>query len=284
MKNAVELLQLLELERIEENLFRGQSQYTSWKRVFGGQVLAQALRAAVNTVSSERIAHSMHGYFILPGDIQYPIVYEVDRIRDGGSFTTRRVVAIQKGKAIFNMSASFQLKQEGLNHQSNMPNVPLPEGLLSDRELVEPYKEQLPGVYKYLQTDRPIEFRPVEKDIMLPYAHPPYRHVWIRAKGKLPDEQAIHQTVLTYASDYNLLTTAIFPHMDTVGYHQIQMASLDHAIWFHRTFRADDWLLYAVDSPSASNARGFTRGSIFSKDGQLVASVVQEGMIRQRRK
>ncbi|MEO1518208.1 MAG: acyl-CoA thioesterase II [Bacteroidota bacterium] len=285
MKNVEELGQLLQLERIEENFFRGNSYKTSWKRVFGGQVLAQALHAANQTVPEDRFAHSMHAYFILPGDVEFPIVYEVDRIRDGGSFTTRRVVAIQKGRPIFNMSASFQLQQNGLGHQIDMPIVKPPEELLTDQELAEAYKEKYPQLYRQMQLPRPIEFRPVEHiDITKSEAHIPFRHVWIKAKGRLPDDIRLHQEVLLYASDYNLLTTAMLPHLHEISFHEIQIASIDHGIWFHRDFRADEWLLYALDSPSASNARGFTRGSIFNQEGLLVASVVQEGLMRQRRK
>ncbi|MEM9920560.1 MAG: acyl-CoA thioesterase II [Bacteroidota bacterium] len=284
MKDAVELSELLRLERIEENIFRGNSYKTSWRRVFGGQVLAQALHAANQTVPDDRFAHSMHAYFILPGDVNHPIVYDVDRIRDGGSFTTRRVVAIQKGRPIFNMSASFQLSQDGLDHQISIPDVPAPEDLPTDKELAEVYKDIYPEFYKQIQRPRPIDFRPVEPiNIASTQSHAPFRHVWIKARGPMPDDIRLHQEVLLYASDYNLLTTAMLPHMAKISFHEIQIASIDHGIWFHRDFRADEWLLYALDSPSASNARGFTRGSIFNREGILVASVVQEGLLRRRR-
>ncbi|HFC01415.1 MAG TPA: acyl-CoA thioesterase II [Phaeodactylibacter sp.] len=285
MENAAQLEKLLDLEQIEENIFRGSTYQTPWGMIFGGQVLAQALHAAYRTVPDDRFAHSMHAYFILRGDITLPVIYDVDRIRNGGSFTTRRVVAIQKGRPIFNFSASFQLKQEGFNHQISMPNVLPPEALMTDEDLVKSWEEDIPEVLKRYRTERPIEFRPVEK--IHPFAskrHRPFRHVWFKAKGKMPDSIRLHQTFLAYASDYNLLETALLPHRHQVSFGDYQLASLDHAMWFHREFRMDEWLLYALDSPSASNSRGFTRGNIFKQDGTLVASVVQEGMIRKKRK
>ncbi len=282
MKNIEELLGLLNLEAIEENIFRGQSHSVGSQRVFGGQVLAQALQAAIRTVPEGRLVHSLHAYFILPGDINLPIVFEVDRIRDGGSFTTRRIKAIQKGQAIFNMSASFQKKQEGFDHQISMPNVTPPDGLMSWDQLVEEFGSRLPeAIRRFLEVDHPIEFRPVERvHPMLAGKRQPQRHVWMRSKGPMPDDITAHQAVLAYASDYNLLTTALLPHGDLAAAGNIQLASLDHGMWFHRDFRMDDWVLYAIDSPSASGARGFTRGSIFDQEGKLVASVVQEGLMR----
>ncbi|MCO6480182.1 MAG: acyl-CoA thioesterase II [Phaeodactylibacter sp.] len=282
MKNIEELLGLLNLEAIEENIFRGQSHSVGSQRVFGGQVLAQALQAAIRTVPDGRLVHSLHAYFILPGDINLPIVFEVDRIRDGGSFTTRRIKAIQKGQAIFNMSASFQKKQEGFDHQISMPNVTPPDGLMSWDQLVEEFGARLPEtIRRFLEVDHPIEFRPVERvHPMLAGKRQPQRHVWMRSKGPMPDDITAHQAVLAYASDYNLLTTALLPHGDLAAAGNIQLASLDHGMWFHRDFRMDDWVLYAIDSPSASGARGFTRGSIFDQEGKLVASVVQEGLMR----
>lgn len=286
MKEVKELLNLLELEQIEENLFRGLSHSIGSKRVFGGQVLAQALNAAMRTVPTDRFVHSLHAYFILPGDIEQPIIFEVDRIRDGGSFTTRRVKAIQKGQAIFLMSASFQLEQEGFDHHINMPNVSSPEVLVSWEELRDKYGHLLPeNMRKFLDIERPIEFRPVEMiNPALPGKSRPYRHVWMKARGDMPDAKTAHQSVLAYTSDYNLLTTALLPHGNEAAFGNVQMASLDHAMWFHREFRMDDWLLYAIDSPSASNARGFTRGNIFTREGKLIASVVQEGLMRPKRK
>ncbi|MEZ4887483.1 MAG: acyl-CoA thioesterase II [Chitinophagales bacterium] len=285
MQTVEELSNLLNLERLDANLFRGNNYQTPWGIVFGGQVLAQSLNAARRTVPEDRCVHSMHAYFILPGDLSLPIIYDVDRIRDGGSFTTRRVVAIQKGRPIFNMAASFQLNQEGLDHQITMPNVPPPEALLTDIELSETWKEEAPEAYKRYQTPRPIEFRPVERFHPLDKRkHEPFRHVWMRATGSMLDLKALHCEALAYASDYNLLGTSVLPHRDVVNDTELQFASIDHAMWFHRDFRMDEWLLYALDSPSASGTRGFNRGNIFTKDGTLVASVVQEGLIRKRRK
>lgn len=284
MRSSDELIDLLNLESIEENIFRGQNYLAPWKRVFGGQVLAQALHAAYNTVPEDRFAHSLHAYFILAGDIEQPIIYDVERIRDGGSFTTRRIVAIQKGRAIFNAAVSFQLRQDGLDHQVRMPNVPPPDALVSDEESLAHLAESNPELFKRFYQERPIEFRQVEKlDPVNPKKSRPFRHVWFKAKGNLPDEVRVHQEVLAYASDYNLLITASLPHLEQVRRQDLFFASLDHAMWFHRSFRADEWLLYALDSPSASNSRGFTRGNIFNQEGDLVASVVQEGLIRNKR-
>ncbi len=284
MNSTAELTSLLELEKIEENIFRGQNYMAPWNRVFGGQVLAQSIHAAHQTVPEDRVLHSMHAYFLLTGDINVPIVYDVDRSRDGGTFTTRRVVAIQKGKPIFITAASFQKKTEGFDHQIDLPKVPRPEDLKTDIELISHLEDKAPDLYKRFNHERPIEFRPVEvHDPLNPKRSEPFRHVWLRAKGKLSDDLRVHQEVLTYASDYNLLGTAILPHRDKLENKEMFFASLDHALWFHRPFRADEWLLYQLDSPSASNARGFTRGNIFSRDGALVASVVQEGLMAVRR-
>lgn len=285
MKEVKELLDLLDLEKIDDNLFRGESSHMGSSRVFGGQVLAQALHAAMRTVPPERILHSIHGYFILPGDLEIPIIFQVENVRDGGSFSTRRVKAIQRGQAIFFMAASFQLKQEGYDHHINMPNVSSPENLVSWEQIVAQYGDMLPeNIKKFLNLDRPIEFRPVELvNPTLPGKSQPYRHVWMRAKGNMPDDLSAHQSVLAYSSDYNLLTTALLPHGNETSFGNIQLASLDHAMWFHREFRMDEWLLYAIDSPSASHARGFTRGNIFTSDGKLVASVVQEGLMRPKK-
>ncbi len=281
MKTTKELIDLLTLEKVGECLYQGGNYKTPWKRVFGGQVLGQSLHAAYQTVPEDRIAHSMHGYFILTGNIDSPIIYEVDTIRDGGSFTTRRVVAKQNGKAIFNMAASFQLRQSGYEHQISIPNVLPPEVLLPDSEQFKDFKDSHPDMYRRLkasQTDA-IEFRPVEK------YHPdkkgrPFRHVWFKTSEKVEVNLPMQHQILAYASDYNLLTTAIMPHNDHKDRSKVFFASLDHALWFHRDFRIDDWLLYATDSPSAGNARGFSRGTIFTTDGTLVASVVQEGLLR----
>ncbi len=279
-----DLLQLLDLEPIEFNIYRASNRDIGSGRVFGGQVLAQALVAAQRTVEEERIAHSVHGYFILPGDLQAPIVYFVDRLRDGKSFTTRRVTAIQHGRAIFNMSASFHVREAGLEHQLPMPSVPGPDSLRSDLDVIRERADNLPEHLRAVLTqDRPIDFRPVEYvDPLDPEPHPPIRHMWFRANGPMPDESLAHQAVLAYASDYGLLGTALQPHGRSYRRPDIQVASLDHSLWLHRECRVDDWLLYAIDSPVAAGARGFTRGSIFTRAGVLVASVAQEGLMRLR--
>lgn len=278
------LLALLNLERIEQNIFRGGNRDIGSGRVFGGQVLAQALVAAARTVEADRSAHSLHGYFILPGDMDAPIVYEVDRIRDGRSFTTRRVVAIQHGRAIFNLSASFQVEEGGPEHQAEMPEVPGPEDLPRDLELIRAEADRIPEAVRAVYTqDRPIEFRPIDPlDRFHPERRPPRKHVWFRAVGPMPDAPLCHQAVLAYASDYGLLGAALLPHGLSFLRPELQAATLDHALWFHRPFRVDEWLLYEMDSPSAYGARGFTRGSIFTREGTLVASAAQEGLLRLR--
>ena len=284
MPNAIDvLLSILDLEPLEHNLFRGSSPQVGWQRVFGGQVIGQALVAAARTVEG-RIAHSLHGYFLRPGDPAVPILYEVDRIRDGRSFTTRRVAAIQHGRPIFSMEVSFQLAEAGLDHQIAMPAVPPPEELPSESDISSLYLEGAPeSVRRYWERERPIELRPVDlRHYLGREALEPSQYVWVRATGRLPDDPEIHRCVLAYASDMTLLDTSLFPHGRMVFDPDLQAASLDHAMWFHRPFRADDWLLYAEDSPSASGGRGFNRGSLFSRDGQLVASVAQEGLIRVR--
>ena len=288
MPKAVEaLLAILDLEPLEHNLFRGRSPEDSWQRVFGGQVIGQALIAASRTVPPERQAHSLHAYFMRPGDPAVPIIYEVDRIRDGKSFTTRRAVAIQHGHAIFSMSVSFQIEEGGLEHQLDRPDVPEPEALTAEDEWKRRFLEEAPEPAKaYWRRERPIELRPVSLSQYLTTgkALEPVQHVWMRATGALPDMSAVHKAVLAYASDILLIRTALFPHGRSLFDSDLQVASLDHAIWFHRPFRADEWLLYAQDSPSASGARGFARGSIFSRDGAHVASVAQEGLMRVRSK
>jgi acyl-CoA thioesterase-2 len=280
-----QLLSTLDLERLEHNLFRGRSPQNGWQRVFGGQVVGQALVAADRTVDAhDRLPHSLHAYFLRPGDPKVPIIYEVDRIRDGGSFTTRRVVAIQHGHAIFSMAVSFHKSEPGLEHQITMPDVPPPEDLPSEAQLKDRLIPLLPDVMRaYWERDRPIELRPVETARYLSGEKgEPRQHIWIKANGSLPDDFRLHQCVLAYASDFSLLDTALIAHGRVLFDPRMMLASLDHAVWFHRPFRADEWLLYAQDSPSAQSARGFCRGSIFSRDGKLVASVAQEGLIRER--
>lgn len=282
--DVTDLLGLLDLEQIEFDIYRGTNRDIGSGRVFGGQVLAQALVAAQRTVPAERRAHSVHGYFILPGDLDVPIVYFVDRLRDGKSFTTRRVTAIQHGRAIFNMSASFHIEEPGFEHQLPMPDVPPPESLRSELDVIRERAHEVPEELRAVLTqDRPIDFRIVEDiDPFNPVKQPPIRHIWFKAIGPMPDEVLAHQAVLCYASDYSLLGTALQPHGRTYRRPDVQVASLDHAIWLHRTCRVDDWLLYAIDSPIAAGARGFARGSIFTRAGQLVASVAQEGLTRPR--
>jgi acyl-CoA thioesterase II len=289
MPSAVqEVLDILDLEPLEVNLFRGRSPQSRWQRVFGGQVIGQALVAACRTVEdvTARPPHSLHAYFLLGGDPKVPIIYEVDRIRDGKSFTTRNVKAIQHGHAIFSMSVSFHLSEPGLSHQVKMPEVPKPDELPSDEELKDRIYPLLPEpARRYYERERPIEFRPVEFSRYLGEKSENGRFdIWIRATGRLPDEPAIHQCVLAYASDMMLLDAALIPHGRSVFSEDIMAASLDHALWFHRPFRADEWLLYAQDSPSLADSRGFSRGLIFASDGTLVASVAQEGLLRQRRR
>lgn len=283
MKSITELIDLLTLEKIDENLYRGNNYKAPWGRVFGGQVMAQAAHAARRTVPEDRYLHSLHGYFILGGDINVPIIFQVDRIRDGRSFTTRRVVALQKGRAIFNLSASFQIEESGFEHQIAMPNVPSPDTLITDKEWSKKYKKELPDLYKRYQVDRPIVFKPVEKfDPINVRNKRPFRNIWLKASGKMPDDKHLHREALAYASDYSLMGTAMLPHRSKHDRKHMQLASLDHAMWFHHNFRMDEWLLYALDSPSASNSRGFNRGNFFTEDGQLVASVTQEGLMRYR--
>ena len=281
-----ELLRILDLEQLEVNLFRGRSPQVGWQRVFGGQVIGQALVAACRTVDAVgRPPHSLHAYFLLGGDPKVPIVYEVDRIRDGSSLTTRRVVAIQHGHAIFTMAVSFHRDEPGMTHQAQMPSVPEPDALPGEAEMKQRVLPLMPdAVRRYYERERPIELRPVELDRYLGKKIDGGRfHVWIRTTGALPDEPAIHQCVLAYASDMMLLDSALIPLGRTVFEKSFMAASLDHALWFHRPFRADGWLLYSQDSPSLAGSRGFSRGLIFARDGTLVASVAQEGLLRERR-
>jgi acyl-CoA thioesterase II len=287
MSAIADLIAILGLEPLENNRFRGVSPQVGWKRIFGGLVVAQALVAAMRVAPGGMPPHSLHAYFILPGDPAQPIIYETDNLRDGRSFSTRRVVARQNGAAIFALSASFHAREEGFDHQSAMPDVPRPETLLSDKQLAEAFKGQLPdNVARYLLRERPIELRPVNAGRYVgakPSAEDrlrPTQHVWFRTTGPLPDDPALHAAFLAYASDMTLLDTALVAHGKSVFDGDVMPASLDHAMWFHRPGRVDDWLLYAQDSPSASGARGLARGSIYAADGRLVASVAQEGLIR----
>lgn len=281
-----ELVSLLSLEKIEENLFRGQSQDLGWGRVYGGQVLGQALSAAAQTVSDERHVHSLHAYFLRPGKVDRPIVYDVDRIRDGGSFTTRRVVAIQDGKAIFHVSASFQAREPGFEHQDTMPEgVPSPESLLSDAEIMDEHAAKIPKkILEQRLADRPFEVRLVDepRDPISPEPSAPERMLWFKTVDRLPDDPALHHYLLAYASDYSFMTTALKPHGVAWLTPGMQVASLDHVMWFHQPFRVDEWLLHVVHSPAASSARGSVRGSVYTRDGVLVASTAQEGLIRPR--
>lgn len=279
-----ELVKLLSLEKIEENLYRGESQDLGWGQVFGGQVLGQALSAAAKTVPAERRVHSFHAYFLLTGRVDRPIVYDVDRIRDGGSFTTRRVMAIQAGQPIFSMSASFQVQEEGLEHQDSMPSMPGPEGLASQVELARAVADRIPPpLRERFVADSPLDIRPVDPNSLFsPTVRPPQSATWVRANGTLPDDPALHRYLLAYASDFNFLGTSLYPHGVSWLTPGMQVASLDHAMWFHRPFRMDEWLLQVVDSPSASGGRGLSKADFFTRDGTLVATTVQEGLIRRR--
>ena len=282
-----ELIDILNLERLEHNLFRGISPQVGWQRVFGGQVIGQALVAAQRTVREDRHVHSLHCYFMLPGDPKVPIIYEVDPIRDGGSFTTRRVNAIQHGHAIFSLAASFQIDEPGLEHQLSMPDgVPPPETLPSQRELLATLGDQVPEtIRRYWQRERLLEIRPVDIEHYTTRDRlPPSQKIWIRINGRLPQDRALQFAVLAYLSDMTLLDTVTFPHGRSLFDPELQMASLDHAMWFHRPHSLEGWLLYSQDSPSTRGARGLARGSIYSEDGILIASTVQEGLIRLRRK
>ncbi len=279
-----ELIATLDLEKLEENIFRGVSPDIGWQRVFGGQVIAQALMAAQRTVDDDRFAHSLHAYFMRPGDPSVPILYQVERIRDGSSFNTRRVVAVQHGKAIFAMSVSFQIDEEGYEHQIAMPSVTQPEDLMGEKEFKELFMKNAPeNVRRYWSRERPIEVRPTSlvhyltKDKL-----EPKQDVWVRTLGEVPDDRRYHNAMLAWLSDMTLLDASLYPHGTSIFDPRLQAASLDHAMWFHRPFTFHDWLLYTQDSPSASGARGMTRGSIYSRSGSLIASVAQEGLIRKK--
>lgn len=278
------LLALLNLEKIEEGIFRGQSEDLGLRQVFGGQVVGQALYAAKETVPVDRLVHSFHSYFLRPGDSQKPIVYDVETLRDGNSFSARRIAAIQNGKPIFYMTASFQAPEPGFEHQKTMPAAPAPENLKSETEIAMAFEKLLPQTLKEkFLCEKPLEIRPVVfHNPMQGHVDEPTRQVWIKANGQMPDDLHVHQYLLGYASDFNFLPVALQPH--GVGFLEpgMQVATIDHSMWFHRPFDMNDWLLYSVESTSASSARGFVRGEFYSRDGVLVASTVQEGVMRKR--
>ena len=279
-----QLVSLLSMETIEENLFRGASQDLGFRQLFGGQVLGQALSAASQTVDSERQANSLHGYFLRAGDAKKPVIYQVERVRDGGSFSTRRVTAIQNGQTIFTCSASFNQQEEGFRHQTEMPDVPQPEDLIPEEELSPRLAKALSQEKREkMLRAKAIETRPVQVlDPLHPAISAPIKQVWFKAAGVLPSSPALHKYLLAYASDFGLLTTSLLPHGASIWQPHMQVASLDHSIWFHEEVCLDDWLLYSMDSPWAGNSRGFARGSIYTRDGRLVASVAQEGLTRSR--
>ncbi|MDD1781383.1 acyl-CoA thioesterase II [Enterovibrio sp. ZSDZ35] len=281
-----ELLTLLKLEQIEEGIYRGQSENLGLPQVYGGQVIGQALSAAKGTVSGDRFVHSFHSYFLRPGDPEKPIVYDVENLRDGNSFSTRRVKAIQYGQPIFYLTASYHKNEPGFEHQSAMPQVAGPDGLMSEKQLVDSIAQHLPK--KLIETfggERPIEVRPVNIiNPLQPQKAEAKQYLWIRANGKMSDDLRVHQYLLAYASDWGFLTTALQPHGVTVMTPKLKVATIDHAMWFHREFRMDEWLLFAIDSPSAHGSRGLVRGEIFNQRGELVASAVQEGLMRQSKK
>lgn len=281
-KQLQQLQDLLLLERLEKGLFRGQCENLGLPQVYGGQVIGQSLAAAAYTVEVNRQIHSFHSYFLHPGDVKAPIIYDVENLRDGKSFSTRRVKAIQHGRPIFYITASYQVPQDGFEHQDVMPDIPGPENYLSESELSKPILAQLP---KYLHNtfggERPIEVRPVVvSNPLQPTKHEPKQYLWIKANGSLPDEHSIHQFILGYASDWGFLVTALLPHEVSLFTPKFQVATIDHSMWFHRPFKMDDWLLYEIDSPNVNGTRGLVRGKIFNRQGELVASAVQEGVMR----
>ena len=279
-----DLLSLLKLETIEQGIYRGQSQDLGFKALFGGQVMGQALSAAQETVSSDRFVHSLHSYFLRAGDARKPVVYDVEVIRDGASFSTRRVQAIQNGKAIFYMTASFQHQEDGFEHQDTMPDVVPREQVKSFNEYIKEIQHALPEPMKQkFLAEKPIDLRPIQQyDWLQPKKSEPNCQMWIKANGDLPDDLRIHTYMLAYTSDFHFLPTALYSHGVSHWQPNFQIATIDHAMWFHRPFRFDDWLLYCMDSPSASNGRGLVKGQVFNRQGELVASTMQEGVIRQR--
>jgi acyl-CoA thioesterase II len=283
-EQLTQLMNHLALEKLDENLYRTSSNNEGWFRVYGGQVLAQALLSATHTVPEDRHVHSLHAYFLRPGDLKHPVIYQVDRIRDGRSFTTRRIVAIQHGKAILNMSASFQIREEGLSHQAEMPDVPPPEECADRKQMAEQFRGKISDeLLDRFSRQFAVDLRHVDINSLFdntPKA--PQTSVWFRINTDLPGDYLYHEHLLAYASDMTLLQTSLRPHGQSLFDPKLQIASLDHTMWFHRPFRMDQWLLYSQDSPSSSQARGFNRGNIFTRDGVLVASVCQEGLIRLR--
>lgn len=281
-KQLEQLQELLLLERLDTGLFRGQCENLGLPQVYGGQVIGQALAAAGYTVEADRGLHSFHSYFLLPGDIHSPIIYDVENLRDGKSFSTRRVKAVQHGRPIFYLTASYQTEQEGFEHQTLMPEVKGPEHYANEAQLIQPYLEHLPEpVKKAFSPDKAIEVRPVVvNDPMRPQAIEPKQYLWMKANGSLPDAQNIHQFLLGYASDWGFLVTALFPHKVSLFTPKFQVATIDHSMWFHRPFKMDEWLLYEIDSPNASGTRGLVRGNIYNRQGELVATAVQEGVMR----
>ena len=280
-KSLDTLLSDLKLEKIEEGLYRGQSHALGFGRVFGGQVIGQALSAAKETVEN-RFVHSFHSYFLREGNDQHPIVYEVENIRDGGSFSTRRVSAIQFGKTIFHMTASFQTEGEGYDHQSSMPDVIGPDGLISELEYYQQNLDKVPKpLHSIVLADKPIEMRHVQQfDPFNPHVMEPASQSWIKASGVLPDDPRVHRYLLAYASDFTFLPTALLPHGESFMQPKMQVATLDHSMWFHRPFKMDEWILFSKESTSASGGRGLVRGQFFNQKGELIASAMQEGVIR----
>jgi len=281
-KPLQELLSLLQLEKLEEGLYRGESENLGLPQVFGGQVIGQALSAAHYTVDPDRAVHSFHSYFLYPGDSEKPIVYDVEHLRDGRSFSTRRVKAIQNGRPIFYLTASYHCEAPGFEHQNTMPDIPGPENFASESELFGHIAPKLPEkLQKMLCGEKPIEMRPVKViDPLKPHKEEPKQYLWMRANGQMPDNHLIHQYILGYASDWGFLVTALHPHEVSLLTPKFQVATIDHSIWFHRPFKMDEWLLFAIESPTASNSRGLVRGEIYNREGHLVATAVQEGVMR----
>ncbi|MGH1424316.1 MAG: acyl-CoA thioesterase [Pseudooceanicola sp.] len=282
-KGDDQMTPVLDVERVEDNFFRGIATPSGHGRSFGGQVIGQALMAATRTVETDRPAHSLHAYFMRPGNAAEPVLYQIERDRDGGSFTTRRVVAVQAGRPILNMACSFQIEEPGLSHQDDMPEVPGPDGLENEQELAQRYGDEIdPGFRKFLLKRRPIEVRPCELRPPFAQTGPLKRQAaWMRARVEMPDDRLLHRSALAYTSDMGLLGSSLTRSGVGFGRRDMMVASLDHALWIHGDFRMDEWLLYDMDSPWAGGARGFTRGRIFTRDGRLVANVAQEGLIRQ---